>query len=130
MTGEGEETQDARLLALEHPLLKMMFVLTTSITILGIIGIVQLFGFVREYQVKRSALFDELTQLDKIDYLIHLFEESEKIYKLRGNTNSEEDRDNIDQLLELLNELSDQLDELHDMAPEEWHGRPREKKKK
>ena len=99
------------------------------ITILGIIGIVHLFRFVRAYQEKRSILFDEMTQLDKIDYLIHLFEESEELYKLRGNTNSEA-QENLDQFLELLNELSDQLDELHDMTPDvDYNGKSRERKK-
>ena len=105
----------------------MMFISSIMITILGIIGIVHLFRFVRAYQEKRSILFDELTQLDKIDYLIHLFEESEEIYNLRGNTNSEA-RENLDQFLELLNELSDQLDELHDMTPDvDWRTRERKK---
>jgi hypothetical protein len=125
----GEEWEDAQLLELEHPLLKVMFVLTISITIIGIFGIVQLFGVVRFYQNRRSVRFDELIQLDKIDYLIHLFEESENIYKLRRNSNSDE-QENLDQFLELLNELSDQLDELHGMAPDvDYRGRPREKKK-
>ncbi len=115
--------------ALDDTALKMMFVSSIMITILGIIGIVHLFRFVRAFQEKRSVLFDELTQLDKIDYLIHLFEESEKIYKLRGNTNSEA-QENLNHFLELLHELSDQLDELHDMTPDvDYNGRPREKKK-
>jgi hypothetical protein len=128
MTGAGGELEEA-LPALDDTALKMMFVSSIMITILGIIGIVHLFRFVRAFQEKRSVLFDELTQLDKIDYLIHLFEESEKIYKLRGNTNSEA-QENLNHFLELLHELSDQLDELHDMTPDvDYNGRPREKKK-
>ena len=106
-----------------------MFVLTISITIIGIFGIVQLFAVLRFYQNRRSVQFDELIQLDKIDYLIHLFEESENIYKLRGKSNSDE-QENLDQFLALLNELSDQLDELHDMAPDvDYRGRPWGQKK-
>lgn len=128
MTG-AEGISEEALPALDDTALKMMFVSSIMITILGIIGIVHLFRFVRAYQEKRSILFDELTQLDKIDYLIHLFEESEEIYNLRGNANSEA-RENLDQFLELLNELSDQLDELHDMTPDvDYNGRTRERKK-
>ena len=127
MTGAGGISEEA-FPALDDTALKMMFVSSIMITILGIIGIVHLFRFVRAYQEKRSILFDELTQLDKIDYLIQLFEESEEIY-LRGNANSEA-RENLDQFLELLNELSDQLDELHDMTPDvDYNGRTRERKK-
>jgi hypothetical protein len=128
MTGAGGKSEED-LHALDDTALKMMFVCSIMITILGIIGIVHIFRFVRAYQEKRSILFEELTQLDKIDYLIHLFEESEKIYKLRGDTNSEA-QENLDQFLELLNELSDQLDELHDMTPDvDYNGRSRERKK-
>jgi len=128
MTGAGGDSEEV-VPALDDTALKMMFVSSIMITILGIIGIVHLFRFVRAYQEKRSILFDEMTQLDKIDYLIHLFEESEELYKLRGNTNSEA-QENLDQFLELLNELSDQLDELHDMTPDvDYNGNSRERKK-
>ena len=131
--GAWGETDDAILPALDDGALKMTFVLSILITILLTIGIARLFGLLHSHQDGRAALFDELTQVDKIDYLIHLFEESEKLYKMRDddndNNNSAEGgrNNNLDHFLDLLNELSDQLDELHDDV--EYNGRSREKRR-
>jgi hypothetical protein len=111
----------------------MTFVLSILITFLVTIGIARLFGLVRSHQDTRAILFDEWTQVDKIDYLIHLFEESEELYKMRGDDNNNNNNsegghnNNLDHFLDLLNELSDQLDELHDDV--DCNGRLREKKK-